>query len=51
MLAEQGEPGEQDPSRKQDLPEVKWVSEAEGTRATGVLERTNPKYPGHLRAP
>ena len=38
MLAEQGEPGEQDSSRKQDLPEVKWVSEAEGTRATGVLE-------------
>jgi hypothetical protein len=44
MLAEQGEPGEPDTSRKQDLPEVKWVSEAEGTRTAGVLEDRAATY-------
>lgn len=38
MLAEQGDPGDVSTSSQQELPEVKWVSEAEGTRAAGVLE-------------
>jgi histidine kinase/DNA gyrase B/HSP90-like ATPase len=44
MLAEQGDSGEEDGTRKQELPEVKWVSEAEGTRASGVLEDRAATY-------
>jgi len=44
MLAEEGEPGEQQRDRKQELPRVTWISEAEGTRAPGFLEDRAAKY-------
>lgn len=44
MLAEDGEPGEEQRSRKQELPTVTWISEAEGTRAPGFLEDRAAKY-------
>ncbi len=44
MLAEQGEPGTAERERKQELPDVKWISEADGTRPAGVLDDRAATY-------
>lgn len=44
MLAAEGEPGEATRPPEQHLPEVKWISEEDGTRAPGFLEDRAAKY-------
>lgn len=44
MLADDGEPGEESNSKKQDLPRVQWVAIADGTRAPEFLDDRAAKY-------
>jgi hypothetical protein len=44
MLADEGEPGEESNSNKQDLPRVQWVSTADHTRAPEFLDDRAAKY-------